>query len=230
MAVRRLRVSGRFSSVPPIEAGDRHDQPTFHERYEAMPEEFRAELVEGVVFVPSPLGVPHGREHAVLMGWLVHYQAATPGTTALAGATVILGPDSEPQPDGALLLSPERGGQTRMEGIYLAGPPELVAEVASSSQAYDLHGKYRDYERAGVAEYLVVVVRERRVAWFVRHEARFRVLGPGPDGVLRSEVFPGLWLEPAALLAGEVAGVLATLDRGLASPEHTAWVAGYRPA
>ena len=230
MAVGRPAAPPSDPAVPRLEPGDHLDQKTFHERYEAMPEGFRAELVEGVVVVPSPPGVPHGRPHALLMGRLVHYQAATPGTTALDNPTVILGPESEPQPDGVLLVEPEWGGRTRMEGIYLAGPPELVAEVASSSQAYDLHGKYRDYERAGVPEYLVVVVRDRQVAWFARHADRFRPLGPGPDGLLRSEAFPGLWLDPDALLRGDIAAVLAALDRGLASPEHAAWVERPRPA
>ena len=66
--------------LPPLEAGDHLDQATFHARYEAMPPDFRAELIGGVVFVPSPLRSEHGESHALVMGWLTNYWSATPGT------------------------------------------------------------------------------------------------------------------------------------------------------
>jgi Uma2 family endonuclease/mono/diheme cytochrome c family protein len=132
---------------------------------------------------------------------------------------------SEPQPDACLRILPEHGGQAREENEYIVGPPELVVEVASSTEAIDLHAKRADYERAGVREYVVVALRQARVLWFVLRDGRFQDLAPAADGSLRSEVFPGLWLDPAALLRGDLPRVLEVLRQGLATPEHTALVA-----
>ena len=146
--------------LPPLEAGDHLDQATFHARYEAMPPDFRAELIGGVVFVPSPLRLEHGESHALIMGWLTNYWSATPGTSVRDNATAILSDDSEPQPDAALVIDSESGGQSSLsEDGYATGPPELIVEVASSSASIDLHAKRRDYEQAGVLEYVVVVLR-----------------------------------------------------------------------
>src|SRR5205085_2414216 len=158
-----------------------------HKRYQAMPENIRAELIGGIVFMPSPLKPKHGMVHAELMGWLINYKAATPGSEVLDNTTSILGKDSEPQPDAALLLV---GGQTREnKNGYLEGAPELVAEVASSSESYDLHVKKADYEKYGVREYLVVMLREPRVVWFVRENDHFVEMPPDKDGILRSKLF-----------------------------------------
>jgi Uma2 family endonuclease len=212
--------------LPPLEAGDHLDQRTFHARYEAMPEDVRAELIGGVVYMPSPLKPRHGRMHTKVIRWLSEYEEATPGTEALDNTTDILGPDSEPQPDACLLILPEKGGQTREnEDGYLEGPPELIAEVASSTESYDLHSKKRDYERAGVKEYVVIALRQARVFWFISRHGKFEELAPEPDGILRSEVFPGLWLDPAALLRRDSPRLLEVLRQGLATPEHAAFVA-----
>jgi Uma2 family endonuclease len=211
--------------LPPLEPGDHLDQKTFHARYEAMPEHVRAELIEGVVYLPSPLKPRHGRPHSQLMGWLMLYKAATPGTDVLDNTTAILGEFSEPQPDACPLILPEYGGQTReTEDDYLAGAPELVAEVASSSEAYDLHSKRRDYEKAGVLEYLVLIVRSARAVWFVRRDQGFQPLAPGPDGILRSELFGGLWLDAAALFHRDTARVHEVLRQGLASADHAGFL------
>jgi Uma2 family endonuclease len=139
------------AAVPPLEPGDHLDQKTFHTRYEAMPEDVIAELIGGVVYMPSPLKASQGDIHGEVMAWLKQYKAATPGTRVLDNATVILAEDSEPQPDACLLIRPEVGGQTREnEDGYIVGPPELVVEVALSSESYDRHSKLRDYERYGV--------------------------------------------------------------------------------
>jgi Uma2 family endonuclease len=211
--------------LPPLETGDRLDQPTFHARYEAMPEDTRAELVGGVVYMPSPLKRPHGRMHGRVIRWVGEYEDATPGVEALDSATNILGPENEPQPDVCLLILPARGGQTTEKDEYVVGAPELIVEVASSTESIDLHGKKADYERFGVKEYVVVALRQQRVFWFVLHDEAFVELAPGQDGMLRSEVFPGLWLDPAALLAGSMSRVREVLAAGLASPEHAAFVA-----
>jgi Uma2 family endonuclease len=207
--------------LPPLEPGDHLDQKTFHARYKAMPAHVRAELVEGVVYMPSPLKLAHGVVHVEVTTWLNLYKAATPGTQVADNATTILGDFGEPQPDASLLILAEYGGQTREdEEGYLTGAPELISEVALSSESYDLHSKWRDYERAGVREYVVVLLRQQRVLWFVRREQGFVPLEPGADGIFRSELFGGLWLDPAALLRGDTAGVQAVLQQGLASAEH----------
>ncbi len=213
------------SALPPLENGDHLDQKTFHERYEAMPDHVRAELIGGIVYMSSPLKRPHGRHHFQTIGWLYRYSAATPGTEGLDNATAILGEDSEPQPDCALLILPECGGQTREdEDEYVHGAPELLSEIALTSAAIDLHRKLRDYEKAGVLEYVVLLVRQDRVLWYVRRGERFEELTPGPDGIYRSEVFPGLWLDPAALLRRDTARVEEVLQQGLATPQHKAFV------
>ena len=208
----------------PLETGDHLDQPTFHARYEAMPEGARAELVGGVVYMPSPVSTPHSEHHAEVLIWLGGYKAVTPAVRCLDNPTLILAHDGEPQPDACLILRPESGGKTKEVGKYLAGAPELVVEVASSSASYDLHSKKLDYLRAGVAEYVVVLVEEARVAWSGWRDGQYVELPPDEGGILRSEVFPGLWLDPAALLRLDTLAVRKTLERGLAIPEYTEFV------
>lgn len=211
--------------IPPLEAGDHLDQPTFHERYKAMPPAFRAELIGGVVIVPSPLSLGHGFHHALVMAWLVNYWIATPGTKAGDNMTTILSETSEPQPDGALIIDPASGGQTGVsEDEYITGPPELIVEVASSSASIDLHAKRRDYEQAGVLEYVVVVLRQSVIRWFVLQDGTYQEISADADGIFRSRVFPGLWLHTNALLQLDGVTVMDVLRQGLATPEHAAFV------
>src|SRR5262245_65859234 len=208
--------------LPPLEAGDHLDQATFHARYEAMPPDFRAELIGGVVFVPSPLRSEHGVSHALVMGWLTNYWGATLGTQVRDNATAILGEESEPQPDAALIIEPEHGGPSRLsEEGYATGPPELIVEVASSSESIDLHAKRRDYGQAGVLEYVVVVLRQRVVRWFVLQDGTYREVEADAHGLFKSTVFPGLWLDAPALLRLDVRQVMATLQHGIETSEHT---------
>ena len=213
---------------PWLENGERMDQKTFHERYPRMPPGFKAELVEGIVYVmPSPLRLRHGRNDFELSGCLFLYKAATPGTAGQNNTTTILGDESEPQPDSALLILQEYGGQSRDgegDDDYTYGAPELIVEVAYSSRSLDLHGKLRDYERAGAREYVVFDLRLRALRWYVLRDGKFEPLPPDPDGIFRSRVFPGLWIDPIALAAKDSAALVATLQRGLASPEHAAFV------
>lgn len=219
------RAPSQVPEVPLLEAGDHLDQKTFHARYEAMPSHCRAELIEGIVYMPSPLKANHGKIHVEVLVWLAMYKVATPGTYALDNTTAILGPASEPQPDAALLILRECGGQTREdEEGYLVGPPELVVEVASSSVSYDLHSKRREYERAGVREYLVLILDEERAVWFARRAEGFVPLTPGDDGLWRSEMFPGLWLDAPALFRCDTRRVQDVLQQGLASAEHGGFV------
>jgi len=211
--------------LPPLEAGDRLDQATFHARYEAMPPDFRAELIGGVVFVPSPLRLEHGESHALVMGCLTNYWSATPGTRVRDNTTTILSDDSEPQPDAALVIEPESGGQSSVsEDGYATGPPELIVEVASSSESIDLHAKRRDYEQAGVLEYVVVVLRQRVVRWFVPQDGTYQEVEAGASGLFKSTVFPGLWLDAPALLRRDVRQVMATLQHGIETPEHATFI------
>jgi Uma2 family endonuclease len=212
--------------TPPLEPGDRLTRPEFERRYDAMPHLCKAELIEGVVYMPSPVRYRrHGRPHALLMGWLIHYEAATPGVETADNSTARLDLDNEPQPDAVLLIDPARGGQARIsQDDYIENAPELVAEVASSSVSIDLTAKLHVYRRNGVCEYVVWRVLERAVDWFVLRKGQYERLEADTEGLLRSETFPGLWLDVPALLRGDVAGVLAAVQRGLTSLEHNAFV------
>jgi hypothetical protein len=220
------RRSREARAVPPLENGDRLDQKTFHARYAAMPSQVRAELIGGTVFMASPHKKPHARTQATLVWWLGEYETATAGTEVLVNSTTILGSESEPEPDACLIILPEHGGQTwEDEEGFLNGAPELNAEVSWATESIDLHGKKSDYEKAGVREYLVAALRQQQVFWFVRRRGKFRDLVPGNDGVIRSEVFAGLWLDPEALLRRDRKRLLAVLREGLSSPAHAAFVA-----
>ena len=210
--------------LPPLVDGERMDQATFHERYEVSAPEFRAELIGGIVHVSSPVHGPHAEGHGALMAWLSDYWLATPGTRFYDNGTVILGDESEVQPDAALFIDPARGGQTRDEEGLLIGPPELVVEVADSSVGHDLRAKRLDYEEGGVREYIVIDLKSTLVHWFERSGAFFRPLDPDADGVLRSRVFPGLWLDPVALIRREMSRVIDVLNQGLNYADHAAFV------
>ena len=214
-----------MAPLPPLVEGQWLDQPTFHARYEAMPPGTRAELINGVVYMPSPVGREHGVAHAPVIFWLFYYADQTPGLEVLDNATAILGPKSEPQPDATLRILPEFGGQTSIKKKYLAGPPELIAEVSHATRYVDLGPKLEDYQRAGVLEYVVRALEPDQVFWFVR-EGGILVERPlGEDGLYRSTNFPGLWLDPQALVRGDGRRLRAVVDLGCATPEHAAFVA-----
>ena len=217
----------REATIPPLENGDRLTRDEFMRRYDAMPELKKAELIEGVVYVPSPVRHKyHGQQHSDLISWFGFYRAGTPGVKGSDNATVLLDPTNSPQPDGLLFIHPDHGGQVQLdEEGYIVGAPDLVAEVAASTASYDLHDKLEAYRRSGVREYLVWCVYDERIDWFVLREGRYEPLVPAADGSLRSTVFPGLWLDPAALLRGDLAAVLALVQQGLNSPEHAEFAA-----
>lgn len=216
----------RTTILPQLVDGEQLDQPTFHERYEAMPPETRAELVGGVVYMPSPVTQDHGEDDNDIGGWLFHYKAFTPGVSSPNNVTVKLDPKGEPQPDCQLRIPRELGGQSYVDdGGYIAGAPELVVEIARSSRHYDLTAKKADYERAGVQEYVVVALDPNAVYWFIRVGDRFEEMPPGPDGIYRSKVFPGLWLDAEALFVEDRRRLLEILEQGLAGSEHAEFVA-----
>jgi Uma2 family endonuclease len=214
-------------AIPPLESGDRLSREEFERRYDAMPHLKKAELIEGVVYVPSPVRQKyHGGPHLTLNGWLFIYRARTPGLEGGDNSTVRLDPTNEPQPDCVLFIKPEHGGTVVIdqEG-YINDAPDLVAEVAASSASYDVHDKQAVYQRHGVREYIVWRVFDREVDWYVLRGAKYEKLTAGDDGVLRSTIFPGLWLDPGALLREDDDTLLAVLQRGLDSPEHAAFKA-----
>ncbi len=234
MALSTLSYTSQTTAHPkvlPLENGDRLTRAEFERRYETMPHLKKAELIEGVVYVPSPVRyTQHGAPHSHIVTWLGTYAAATPGVGGADNTTVRLDLDNEPQPDALLIVLPEHGGQSRIdEDGYIAGAPEFVAEVTASSASYDLHAKLNAYRRNGVHEYLVWRVLEQAIDWFVLRDGQYERQSPGGDGFLRSAVFPGLWLDPAALVRGDLATVLAVVQQGMASPEHAALLTRLSP-
>jgi hypothetical protein len=217
------------NGVPLLVNGDRMSQAEFHRRYEAWPTDEKFELVGGTVFMASPLRYPHGTFLETLGLVLGLYKAGAPGVEAADNATTILGEETETQPDLALRIVAECGGQSRVnEEEYLEGPPELLAEIAYSSRAIDMNQKRQDYERAGVLEYLVLCIEEPELHWF--HFPSGQQIQPNRAGVSRSLVFPGLWLHVPALLEQNGPRLIETVQRGLASRPHAAFVRRLRAA
>ena len=212
---------------PALETGDHLTRPEFERRYEAMPEVKKAELIEGVVYMPSPVRMQnHGNPQAALIGWLVAYWASTPGIRVGDNATLRLDVDNEPQPDAVMYVEPIFGGQARIDDEgYLVGGPELVAEVAASTVSIARNSKMRVYRRNSIREYIIWRVEDRALDWYVLRDGQYELLERTADGLLRSEQFPGLWLDPEALLRFDVARVLRVLQQGLAGAEHAAFVA-----
>jgi Uma2 family endonuclease len=174
----------------------------------------------------SPVSHPqHGRPHFHVITWLGHYEAATGGTEGGDSSSIRLDLDNMPQPDAYLLIGPTHGGQARIsEDGYVEGAPELIVEVASSSASYDLHEKFRVYRRNGVNEYVVWRIRDRVINWFILRDGTYETLPITTGGLYRSEVFPGLWLDPEALIRRDMSTVLQVAQRGHATPEHAAFV------
>jgi Uma2 family endonuclease len=202
--------------VPALNNGDRLTRAEFERRYRAMPHVNKAELIEGTVYMPSPVRMTcHGQPHSLLIGWLTYYVSKTPGLLVGDNATNRLDEDNEPQPDVMLLIPTSAGGQARVDDDdYVSGPPELVCEVAASSVSIDLHAKLNAYRRNGVREYLVWRVEDQAIDWFALREGRYDPIAPDAAGLVRSGVFPGLWLDRKALLDGDLAGVFAAVDAG----------------
>lgn len=229
-------MSERVTSDPscPLVEGQRLDQPSFHARCRAMPQGVRAELIGGVVLMPGAPSVAHGGAHAAALVWLDHYAEQTSGVELLDNAATVLGWKSEAQPDAQLRILNECGGRTRSDRGFIEGAPELVVEIAESTRYIDLGPKLADYAQAGVLEYVVRAFGPDEVVWFRQEQGSLLSRPPDDDGLYRSDVFPGLWLDPQALLAGDRRRLLAALERGLAAPEHagfltrlaTAWMSG----
>jgi len=216
-----------IAGPPPLENGDYLSRPEFERRYEAMPWLKKAELIEGIAYMGSPVRFDsHAQPHSLLIAWAVVYSASTPNVLVGDNATVRLDIDNEPQPDILLRLDPEKGGASRIGSDgYVEGPPELVIEIAASSASYDLRDKLRVYRRNGVREYIVWQIYDQRLDWWELNAGEYVPLKPDDSGVVRSNVFPGLDLNVAALLENNMAQVLATLHESLTSEQHAAFVA-----
>ena len=217
----------KISEPPILESGDRLIRSEFERRYTAMPHLKKAELIEGVVYVASPVRIRrHANPHGKMITWLGVYEAATPGVMMGDNPTVRLDLDNEPQPDALLRIDETCGGQSHIsEDDYIEGAPELIVEVASSSASYDLHDKPRAYRRNGVKEYLVWLLQEGQFRWYGLQEGEYRLQAPDEVGVLRSQVFPGLQLAIDALLRGDMQQVLAVSQEGIDSEAHQDFVA-----
>ena len=212
-------------SIPLLQSGDHLDSAEFERRYNAMPGLKKAELIEGVVYMPSPVRyVQHGSPHFHLCGWLAQYVSVTPGNGGGDNSTLRLGPQNQPQPDALLIIDPDLGGQVKLEDGYIVGGPELLAEVSASTVSMDMQTKLGVYRRAKVREYLVWRVEDAEVDWFILRRGRYVKLVP-EAGFLRSETFPGLWLDPTALASMNLARVLEVGRLGIATAEHAAFVA-----
>ncbi len=210
------------NGVPLLANGDRMKQPEFHRRYLASPDDVKFELIEGIVYMASPLRWKHGNYSQELSLVFGLYRAATTGVEAGDNATILLGEESEPQPNLVLRILPEYGGQSRLEEEYDARAPELLAEIAYSSRAIDLNQKRNDYEHNGVVEYLVLSIEDQELHWF--HFPSAKMIRPNRQGVSRSLVFPGLWIENQSLLARNTARQIDVVRQGLASREHAVFV------
>jgi Uma2 family endonuclease len=198
-------------------------QREFHRIYSQLEESVRAELVGGIVYVASPLKLPHGQHHSFMATLLGHYCGRTVGVDTGDSVTTILGEESEPQPDLFVRILPEYGGQSRTtDDEYIEGAPELIIEIASSSVSIDLHAKRQDYALAGVLEYLVHNVRESKLHWFDLRSDRVRK--PDADGICRMVTFPGLWINEAAVCQRDYVAAMSALEAGLGSDAHTAFV------
>jgi Uma2 family endonuclease len=219
-------------TIPLLNSGDQLTRREFERRYEAMPEHVKAELIEGVVYVMvSPVRVKkHGEPHSWTNTWLGVYTAHTPGVRIADNVTMRLDTDNEYQPDIVLRLEPECGGASSISpDDYLEGAPELVVEIAGSSASIELRDKLRVYRRNGVREYIVWQTHDNQLHWWELRDDEYLPLMPDADGVTRSRVFPGLWLDVAALLKGDLATALAQLQHGLASEEHHAFATKNQP-
>lgn len=217
-----MLVSPKITSpltILPLENGDQLTRIEFERRYAAMSDVKKAELIEGIVYMGAALRYQsHGKPHAAIITWLGTYEAQTPGVGLADNTTVRLDNDNEPQPDALLRI--ETGGQSIIsEDDYVEGAPELIVEIAASTASIDYHQKLKVYRRNNVQEYLIWRVYEQQLEWFKLRDGEYIKLEDS-EGILKSEMFPGLWLNPQALLAGNLAEALEVLQQSIASIEH----------
>lgn len=211
-----------------FEPGDRMSREEFLDRWERMPELKNAELIDGIVYMPAPVSLAHGRKDGLFHAVLGVYAAKTPGCEFLPATTRML-LESAPQPDAVLRILPEYGGRSGVRGKFASGSPELAAEVVVSSRSYDLGPKLALYQRAEVPEYLAALNEEQRIEWRVLERGSYRLIQPDSAGIFRSQIFPGLWLDSAAFWKQDGTRLLTVLEQGLASEEHVRFLERLKP-
>jgi Uma2 family endonuclease len=200
------------AKIPRLQPGDVLTSAEFERRYAAMPDLKKAELIDGIVYMAPPLRAEfHGIPHSRLQSLVQVYAARNPGFLVADNSTLRLDNRNQPQPDVFLMRTP--GNAHFDEDGHACGPPELVAEIAASTVSYDLHQKKSTYLRAGVMEYLVWMVEDRRFVWWRLENGEYVEIPPAADGSLESVEFPGLIIDAPALLAGDFAAALARVVR-----------------
>jgi Uma2 family endonuclease len=209
---------------PTLRDGDHLTREEFLRRWEAMPDVKWAELIDGVVHVPSTISDIHSNFHFRLSAWLASYDAATPGCEAATAGTWLMASDSAPQPDLAMRILREHGGQSHMDGTYPVGAPELIVEVSHTTGGRDAGAKLKLYERSGVREYLIVSPKRQQILWRELAGEQYREIAAEADGNFRSHVFPGLWLNPEALWKRDLKALAATVRKGVATAGHAGFV------
>ncbi len=219
-------------TIPPLENGDRLSRDEFEQRYAAMPDGFKAELIEGIVYQKGPVRFRHhAQPHSLLNAWLTNYHIATEGTFVGDAVSVRLDETNEPQPDVALFIDPAFGGRSTIsDDDYIEGAPELLAEIAASTVSIDLGIKKTAYKRNGIQEYIVWRVLDQQVDWFYLENGNYVELLADTDGITRSRVFPGLWLDRSALIQNQMKRVMEVLQQGLASDDYQDFVAKLNPS
>lgn len=212
-------------AVPPLlRDGDRLTRDEFLRRWDAMPGLKRAELINGVVSLASPVSRPNGRFSYLLNAWIAYYEMATPGVESGSGGTWLMSEADVPQPDLDLRILPAAGGLSRDQGNYPAGTPELVVEVGQTTHSKDAGEKLRLYEREGVREYITVRPQRRQITWRASVRRKFTEILPAKNGFYRSRVFPGLWLDPAAFWNQDLPGLAAAVQAGVATLDHARFI------
>lgn len=227
MSVVQIPSPRKPAPPPPLENGDRLTRAEFERRYHAMPHVKKAELIGGIVYMPSSVRArQHSTPNSIIITWLGYYVAKTPGLADFGdNATLRLDDQNEPQPDAHLRMAESAGGKSRIsEDGYLEGAVEFLSEIAASSVSLDMHAKLQTYEAHGVQEYLVWRVLDEAVDWFALHGGTYAPIAPDQNGIIRSEIFPGLWLDAPALIRRDLPRLLAILDESTATPQHAAFV------
>jgi hypothetical protein len=213
------------STVPPLVDGERLSREDFHRRYLPMTRVKTADLIEGIVYIGPRIPAKRGEARAHLAGWLGFYSFQTPGVGSSINGTVRLEGDNEVQPCCVVRRDDSSGGRSRIDADgYLEGGPELVGEVTLTQSSVECHAKKRVYLANGVREYIIWRIEDDAIDWFILRDGKYEALA-AEGGIRKSEVFPGLWLDTAAMLRGDLAGVFAVLQEGVATPEHAAFVA-----
>jgi len=226
---KRLPITNKVvekKTLPPLENGDGLTRSEFERRYDAMPELKKAELIEGKVYMSSPVRHKvHGKQHARIMGWIAVYCASTLGTDFGDNVTLRLDPDNEPQPDAVLRIEEDFGGKSFVgDDDYLEGSPELIVEIAASTASYDLNEKKNVYRRNGIQEYVVWRVYDKEIDWFILQDEKYVRLKPNRQGIIESKLFAGLRLNVKAMLEDDLSKALSDLQEGINSKAHAVFV------